>query len=60
MLSLSKKRTKSQLAHYAEYQKNKRKQKKEDLERLEKEISLLLAKVQKLKLIIEQLEQKLL
>jgi predicted RNase H-like nuclease (RuvC/YqgF family) len=47
------------LTHYTKYQRNKRKQRKEDLERLEKENSLLLAEVQKLKLIIEQLKQKL-
>jgi hypothetical protein len=48
------------LIHYTKYQRNKRKQRKEDLEKLEKKNSLLLAEVQKLKLIIEQLEQKLL
>ncbi len=59
MASIQKKRTKSQLAHYAEYQRDKRKQKKEDLERLEKENSLLSAELQKQKLMVEQLEQKL-
>ena len=57
---MQKKRNKSQLTHYAEYQRDRRQQKKEDLKRLEKENALLSIELQKQKLMVEELKQKLL